>query len=149
MTMGFLSSLFAELGKRRGRIRKWMGDRPEAILEFSLLSGFSLGTLGLYLKPGMAALAPWGFAALPVGVVGYIVIDWRRQAELAAGADVEKTARLYDIASVFWGLACAGLGAAAFLIALTSWAPAPPPAPPPDAPEWTPPPSAIPSDLTR
>ena len=147
--MAFLASLFSELGKRRGRIRKWMGDRPEAILEFSLLSGFVLGTLGLYLKPGMADLAPWGFLAPPIFLIGYPILDWRRQAELAAGADAEKTTRRYDIASVFWGLACAGIGLAAFLIALTSWAPEPPPAPPPPEPEWTPPPDAVPSDLSR
>jgi 4-hydroxybenzoate polyprenyltransferase len=139
---GFFTSLFEELGHRRRRLRASFGDRGQAIASFAILAGLMLGSVGLYLRTWMAAIAPWGFAVPFVFVLGHLLIDWRRQRVLAHGADPEKTSTLFDWTARLFSFACALAGAAAFVIALSS-APAPAPVE-----EWAPPESAVPVDIS-
>jgi len=76
---GFFPSLFAEMGARRRRLRASLGDRGQGIVEFLVLGGLFLGSLGLFVRDWMPAAAPWGFALPFVFVVGYVLIDARRQ----------------------------------------------------------------------
>jgi hypothetical protein len=138
---GFFTSLFDELNARRRRLRASFGDRGQAIASFVILAGLVLGSLGLFLRSWMIAVAPWGFAIPVVFVVGYLLIDWRRQAALAGGADADKTATTYDWTARLFSLACALAGAAAFTIAFSS-EPAPP-----QTEEWTPPENAVSVDI--
>ena len=133
---GFFSSLFAEVWARRRRLRAQFGDRGQALVEFLVLGGLALGSLGLFVRPWMAAAAPWGFALPFVFVLGYGLIDARRQAGVAGDA-----AR-FDWAAFLWCFGCALAGAAAFVIA---WTAAPPAAPEEEI--WTPPPDAVSIDL--
>jgi hypothetical protein len=120
---GFLSSLFAELGARRRRLRASLGDRGQALVEFLILGGLALGSLGLFVRPWMPAATPWGFWLPLVFVIGYILIDARRQAALARGPEIaEKIGGGYDWMALLWSFGCALLGAAAFVIA---WGAAP------------------------
>jgi hypothetical protein len=140
--VGFFTNLFDELGERRRRLRKSLGDRGQALASFTILAGLILGSAGLYLRPWMIGVASWGFFVPVVFVLGYLLIEWRRQATLAAGADAEKTATTYDWISRLFALACALAGAAAFVIAFTSEPPAP------QIEEWTPPDSAVSVDIS-
>jgi hypothetical protein len=139
---GFFTSLFDELGERRRRLRLSLGDRGQALASFTILAGLMLGSLGLFLRPWMISVAPWGFAIPIVFVLGYLAIDWRRQSALAHGGDADKIAATYDWTARLFSLACALAGAAAFVIALTS---EPPPAP---IEEWTPPENAVSVDIS-
>jgi uncharacterized membrane protein len=136
---GFFTSLFDELDARRRRLRLALGDRGQAIASFTILAGLMLGSIGLFVRDWMIAVAPWGFAVPAVWVIGYLLIEWRRQAALAKGADPDKTATTYDWAARLFSLACALAGAAAFVIAFSS-APAPPP-------DWAPPEDAVSVDI--
>jgi hypothetical protein len=138
---GFFTSLFEELGARGKRLRAAFGDRGQAIASFLILAGLMLGSLGLFVREWMIDVAPWGFAAPAVWLVGYVLIDWRRQRALARGADPEKTSVTYDWTARLFSLACALAGAAAFVIAYSS-EPAPEPVD-----EWTPPESAVTVDI--
>lgn len=139
---GFFTNLLDELGERRRRLRKSLGDRGQALASFVILAGLIMGSLGLYLRPWMIGIASWGFFVPAVFVVGYLLIEWRRQATLASGADAEKTATTYDWTSRLFSLACALAGAAAFVIAFTSEPPAP------QIEEWTPPEGAVSVDIS-
>jgi hypothetical protein len=139
---GFFTNLFDELGERRRRLRKSLGDRGQAFASFAILAGLMLGSLGLYLRPWMIGIASWGFFVPLVFVIGYLLIDWRRQAALAQGADAEKTATTYDMTARLFSFACALAGAAAFVIAWTSEPPAP------QIEEWTPPEDAVSVDIS-
>jgi len=134
---GFFTNLFDELGDRRRRLRKSLGDRGQALASFAILAGLVLGSLGLFLRPWMIDVAPWGFAAPVVFVVGYLLIDWRRQADAARSGDAEALAAKYDWTARLFSFACALAGGAAFVIALTSEPP------PPQIEEWSPPESAV------
>lgn len=139
---GFFTNLFDELGERRRRLRKSLGDRGQALASFAILAGLMLGSLGLYLRPWMIDVAAWGFAVPVVFVAGYLLLDWRRQTALARGAEAEKTAASYDMAARLFAFACALAGAAAFVIAFTS-EPAPP-----QIEEWTPPDNTVSVDIS-
>lgn len=139
---GFFTTLFDELSERRGRLRKSLGDRGQALASFVILAGLVLGSLGLYLRPWMIGVSAWGFAVPVVFVLGYLLIEWRRQTTLSAGADADATATTYDWAARLFALACALAGAAAFVIAFTSEPPAP------QIEEWTPPESSVSVDIS-
>ncbi|MEZ5960925.1 MAG: hypothetical protein R3C30_10945 [Hyphomonadaceae bacterium] len=139
---GFFTNLLDELGERRRRLRKSIGDRGQTFASFAVLAGLMLGSLGLYVKAWMIDVAPWGFFVPLVFVIGYLLIDWRRQAALSGGADTDKTAATYDMAARLFSFACALAGAAAFVIAFTSEPPAP------QIEEWTPPDSAVSVDIS-
>jgi hypothetical protein len=81
---GFFTSLFDELSARRGRLRASLGDRGQALASFVILAGLMLGSLGLYLRPWMIDVSAWGFAVPAVFVVGYLLIEVRRQMAVAA-----------------------------------------------------------------
>jgi hypothetical protein len=140
----FLSSLFSEMGARRRRLRAALGDRGQGIAEFLVLAGLGIGSLGLFVRDWMPGAAPWGFAVPVVFLIGYLLIDYRRQAALARdGADTAKVGVSYDWIALLWSFGCALAGAAAFAIA---WSAEPPPAVDPNA--WTPPETSVPVDIS-
>lgn len=133
--------MFAEMGARRRRLRASLGDRGQAIAEFLVLGGLVVGSLGLFLRPGMTAVAPWGFALPVVFLVGFFLIEARRQAAIARGQESEKVNIGYDWFALLWSFGCALAGAAAFVIAFTST-----PAAGPEE-EWRPPADAVTIDM--
>lgn len=140
---GFFSALFAEMGARRRRLRVALGDRGSSIAEFLVLGGLMLGSLGLFVRAWMPAAAPWGFAVPVVFVIGFFLIDARRQgANAVEGADAAKVSASNDWIVLLWSLGCALAGAAAFAVA---WTAEPPP--PPDEDFWTPPETSVPIDI--
>jgi hypothetical protein len=121
MTMnGFLGSMFAEMGARRRRMRAAFGDRGQALVEFLVLGGLAVGSLGLFVREGMARSAPWGFALPLIFVIGFAAIEMRRQAEFKAGGDAAQLAGRYDWIVLLWSFGCALLGVAAFVLAWTA-----------------------------
>jgi hypothetical protein len=76
---GFLSSMVDEIGARRTRLRAAFGDRGQAVTEFLVLGGLAIGSIGLVVRDGMVRTAPWGLALPFVFVIGYLLIDARRQ----------------------------------------------------------------------
>ncbi len=135
--------MFSEMGARRKRLRAVFGDRGQGVFEFLIMGGLLVGSLGLVVREWMPAAAPWGFAVPFVFLIGYVLIDGRRQGALARGDEPEKTSQAYDWLALWWSLGCALLGVAAFVIAWT----AAPPAPPPED-VWTPPENSIPVDIS-
>lgn len=135
---GFFSSLFAEMGARRRRLRAALGDRAQAFMEFLVMGGVLVGSLGLFVRPWMPAAAPWGFWLPFVFLAGFLLIDARRQREIAAGRPPERVAAAFDWAALLWSFGCALAGAAAFVIAWTAQPPAPP-----EEEIWSPPENAV------
>lgn len=76
--------MFAEMNLRRRRLRAALGDRGQAIVEFLVLAGLMLGSLGLLLRPWMAGVTPWGFVLPFVFVIGFVLIEVRRQRSVRA-----------------------------------------------------------------
>lgn len=158
MTMnGFFASLFAEMGARRRRMRAVFGDRGQALMEFLVLGGLLLGSLGLFVRDGMIDKAPWGFAVPLVFLIGFLVIDARRQAQQAqqaqqtqetqetqnsAETEQAKTSGRHDWIVVLWSFGCALLGAGAFMLAWTNQTRAP------AQQEWQPPREAVDVDIS-
>jgi hypothetical protein len=141
---GFVSSMFSEMGARRRRLRLALGDRGQGIAEFLVLAGLGLGSLGLFVREWMPGAAPWGFAVPVIFLIGYLLIDYRRQAALARdGADSAKVGASYDWIALLWSFGCALAGAAAFVIA---WSAEPAPTIDPNA--WTPPEHSVPVDIS-
>jgi hypothetical protein len=139
---GFFSSLFSEMGARRRRLRESLGDRGQAFAEFLVLGGLAIGSLGLFVRPWMPAAAPWGFWLPLVFLVGFLLIEARRQAARAA-APASGGGPGYDWAALLWSFGCALAGGAAFVIA---WSAAPPALPREDI--WAPPESAVSVDIS-
>lgn len=139
---GFLSFMFDEIGARRRRLRASLGDRGQSLVEFLILGGLALGSLGLFLRPWMPAAAPWGFWLPLVFVIGYLLIEARRQATSARAETSAAVAAGYDWAFLLWSFGCALAGAAAFVIA---WGAEPEPAP---EEIWTPPESSVSVDIS-
>jgi hypothetical protein len=140
---GFFSALFTEMGARRRRMRASLGDRGSSIAEFLVLAGLLVGSLGLFVRAWMPGAAPWGFAVPVVFVVGFFLIEARRQgANAVDGADTAKVSARNDWIVLLWSLGCALAGAAAFVIA---WSAEPPPVA--DEEFWTPPETSVPVDV--
>lgn len=76
---GFFEAMFAEINLRRRRLRAALGNRGQAIVEFLVLAGLMLGSLGLFVRPWMAGVTPWGFALPFVFIAGFFLIEVRRQ----------------------------------------------------------------------
>lgn len=138
--MGFFAALFTEMGERRRRLRAALGDRGQGLVEFLLLGGLAMGSVGLFVRAWMPAAAPWGFALPVVFVIGFLLIDARRQATLARAESAERVDQSYDWVVLLWSFSCALAGAAAFVIALS--------AEPHVEQEWTPPESAVSVDIS-
>lgn len=139
----FFESLTSEMTARRRRLRGALGDRGQSLVDFLIMGGILVGSLGLFVRPHyMPAAAPWGFALPFLFVAGYLLIDARRQAGLAKGADPGKVAASYDWITVLWSFGCALIGLAAFVIAWTSE-----PERPVDPLDWTPPENALEVDI--
>jgi len=126
--------MFSEIAVRRRRLRESLGDRGQTLVDFLVMSGLVLGSLGLFLRPWMIAAAPWGFALPAVYFGGLYLLEARRQQSVKRGVDATAIGPRYDWGVTLWGVACAVAGAAAFVIA---WNAEPPPPPEPEA--WTPP----------
>lgn len=139
----FFSAMFDEMAARRRRLRAAFGDRGQAIFEFLVLAGLALGSLGLLVRTWMPAAAPWGFSLPFVFIVGYLLIERRRQRAQAAAGESDVVRRNFDWAALLWSLACALAGAAAFVIA---WG-AEPQAPAEEE-IWTPPESSVPVEIS-
>jgi len=137
----FFSAMFNEMGARRRRLRSALGERGQPLTEFLVLGGLVFGSLGLFLGDWMPAAAPWGFAVPFVFVLGFGLIEARRQAAVARAVDAEAANRGYDWLLVLWSLSSALLGAAAFAIAWTAR-----PVPHEET-IWTPPESAVSVDI--
>lgn len=141
---GFFSSMFAEIGARRRRLRASLGDRGQAIAEFLVMGGLLVGSLGLFVRAWMPSAAPWGFALPFIFLIGYGYIDFRRQTASARdSADPEKISASYDWIALLWSFGCALAGAAAFVIAWSAQPPAPP-----EEEFWTPPENSVPVDIS-
>lgn len=139
----FLGAMFAEMGARRRRLRSALGDRGQALVEFFVLAGLGVGSLGLLTRPWMPAAAPWGFFVPAVFLIGYLLIERRRQAAIAGDQDAAKVSSGYDWLALLWSFGCALLGAAAFVIAYSAEPP-----PPPEPEIWTPPEGSVSVDIS-
>lgn len=134
--------MIEEMGARRRRLRAAVGERGQAVIGFLILGGLALGSVGLVLRDWMIAVAPWGLAVPVVFAIGFVLLDARRQAAVKRAAEPEKVGPAHDWVVLLWSFGCALLGAAAFVIALTSEPPAAP------AEEyWSPPEDAVSVDL--
>src|SRR5262245_9519464 len=102
---GFFSSMYAEIAARRRRLRDSLGDRGQGLVEFLVLGGLLVGSVGLFLRPNMAAAAPWGFALPFAFLLGYVLIEVRRQSEAARVEDGEAMRRKYDWGVLLWSFA--------------------------------------------
>ena len=151
LLMSFFPAMFEEMGRRRRRARGTFGDRGAAIVEFLVMSGLALGSLGLFLLPGMAAAAPWGFAMPVVFVLGFLWIERRRQRAFAgvqvdeadkdAAEERAEAVRTRTDWTVFlWSFGCALAGAAAFIVAWNA-------RPIPPTPDWQPPRGTVDADI--
>lgn len=143
--MAFWRNLFIELGARRHRLRKALGDWGQSVFELALIASLILGTFGLLLHPWMAAAAPWGFALPVLLPLGYIALDMRRQRPSPEGADAEAARKAHDRLALFWCVLIVVAGIGAFAYALSA---EPPPPPAPD-PGWQPPDDAVAVDITE
>lgn len=116
----FFSTMFNEMGARRRRLRDAFGDRGQALVEFLVLGGLAVGSLGLFVREGMVERAPWALALPFVFILGFVVIEQRRQARASASQDAAKTSAGFDWLVLLWSFGCALLGAAAFVWAWTA-----------------------------
>lgn len=140
----FFADLFAEMGARRRRLREAFGDRGQALVEFLVLGGLLIGSVGLYVRPWMAAAAAWGLALPPLFLLGYVVIEARRQRALGVGGDSDRIKSSHDWATFLWAMACALTGAAAFVLA---WSAEPAALVEPEG--WRPPAGAVDSTIEQ
>lgn len=138
--MSFWSEMASELGARRKRLRKAVGDRGQGLFEMLLLGLPLLGSLGLFLHPWMPGAAPWGFALPFLLVLGYLLLDVRRQGQLARGDDQDAVRKSHDRMAFGLVFLCMAASAAAFAIGLAA-------APQEDGPDWQPPPDAVSVDI--
>ena len=144
--IAFFDSFLEEAIQRRQRIATTIGPRFQGVFDLMLLGGVTVGSLGLLVRPWMAQSAPWGFALPVVFLAGHVLLDARRQAQLARGGDPEAVRARADLFAVAWGIGCAAVGAATFFLAFQD---APPPPPPAPVEEWSPPHSAFEVDIAR
>lgn len=131
------------MGARRRRLRASLGDRGQGLVEFLVLGGLMVGSLGLFVREWMPAAAPWGFALPFVFLAGYALIDARRQAQLARAEAPERVNTSYDWIALLWSFGCALAGAAAFVIAWSAQ-----PLAPQEEEIWTPPESSVSVDIS-
>lgn len=75
--------MFAEMGARRKRLRQAFGDRGQALTEFLVMGGLLVGSAGLFVRDWMPGAAPWGLALPFAFIIGFLLIEIRRQTALA------------------------------------------------------------------
>lgn len=137
--------MFDEMGARRRRLRTSLGDRGQSLVEFLILGGLFVGSLGLFVRSWMPAAAPWGFGLPFVFLFGYGLIEARRQAAVARAGAASPTGpgASYDWTVLLFSMGCALAGAAAFVVAWSAE-----PAPPPPENVWAPPENAVAVDIS-
>jgi hypothetical protein len=108
-----VEDLLDELAARRRRMAKRFSPLLGGLLEFFLLGGLVLGVAAAFL--GM----PWGVLPLIGWVVGYVILDRRRQAALAAGGASETVQRASDPLALGLTLGLAALGFWVFVSAMS------------------------------
>ena len=131
---GFFPALFEEMGARRKRLRAMFGDFGQALSEFLVLAGLGLGSVGLFVRPWMTAVTPWGLWLPLVFLIGVLGIEVRRQQRQAMSETSLSSG--YDWVALLWSFACALAGVAAFVIAITG-----------EPPPWQPSPGAVSVDI--
>ncbi|MGE3143437.1 MAG: hypothetical protein AB7L65_08960 [Hyphomonadaceae bacterium] len=139
--MRFFSALLDETAARRKRLRQALGDRGQSLFEFALLTGLVIGAGSFYLRDWLAAYAPLTLLLPFAFVLGYGLIEARRQSEFKAGAAEESVRKRYDLAALAWAILCGGLGLGLLCYAMTA---KPPPAP---ATGWEPPRGTVATEL--
>jgi hypothetical protein len=77
----FFSDMFEELAERRRRLHKAVRAFTAGLLEFAFIGGLFVSLLAIPLGSLLGALPPIGF------VIGYWLLERRRQIALKAGAD--------------------------------------------------------------
>ena len=120
---GFLSNLGAELGARRKRLRKAIGDGRASLLEYVLLLGVVLGVASPSFGP-KHFVGAYAAPVLPVLLIaGYLVIEANRQTLIARGQAAEAVRPANDQRVLRFLIAVAVIGYLVFVWALL----APPP----------------------
>jgi DNA-binding transcriptional LysR family regulator len=102
--VSFFSDMFEELGARRRRLHTALGALAGGLVEFALIGGLTLGL-------GAALLGkPVGVAPLIGFVLGYGLLEQRRQRALAGGAEEGAVRRRGDRHALIVSAAMAVLG---------------------------------------
>jgi hypothetical protein len=107
-----IEDMLDELGARRRRLTRKFSPFLGGLLEFAMLGGLVLGVAAVPLG------RPWGALPLLGWLAGYIVLDRRRQAALAAGGEPEAVQRSSDPTVLWLTIALAALGFWVFLGAM-------------------------------
>jgi hypothetical protein len=117
--MAFFENLFEELAARRRRLREAVGRRAD-LVEFAVIGGLALAAFTPIFNEHAPSAARWALAIPVAFALGYVLLDWRRQAALKAG----RAGPAHDRLALYWMIAVPALGAAAFVAA--ALAPPPP-----------------------
>lgn len=102
--MSFLSSTFEELGARRKRLHVRFKPLVAGLIEFALLSGLVLSVAAVFLGRWYGALPPLAF------LIGYLLLEQRRQGALAAGQAEDTVRPRFDRLALAMTGALAALG---------------------------------------
>ena len=96
--VSFFSAMFEEMWERRQRFQKAVGKSTGGLIEFVIFSGVLVSIGAILLGNMLGALPLLGLVA------GYPILDQRRQAALARGADPEAVRKRADMhALIFFG----------------------------------------------
>jgi hypothetical protein len=110
--VSFLQTMAEELGARRRRLQKALGALAGGLIEFAVLGGLTVGVAGAFLGKYLGVLPLLGF------VIGYVWLERRRQAALAAGAEPDVLRRRSDLQALVLSVAMALLGFMIFGLAM-------------------------------
>lgn len=115
--MSFWSDLGGEFVARRKRLHREMKNLA-APAEFALLGGVVLAVAAPAVARNGFADAPWGPMLPVVLAAGYLLLERRRQAALAGGAEAGEVESAFDQRAKWLFVAAALVGAATFAWAL-------------------------------
>lgn len=114
--MTFFTSLFEELGAKRRRLRRALGDWRASLVEALTVGGMGFGLFGPIAYPRgetelwHGLLAPLGLAA------GLALLEARRRGALARGVDEARLRRGYDVLTLCLMAAMALAGVALYAL---------------------------------